>query len=637
MTVFSRTAAQQPCLSRRLRDSVDAWERIGASSHVLSWIREGVPVEFDYGPPPPYRHHSAPLEASEAVWWTKEKLRLLGSGAIEPAKHQSHVARAFLVPKKTGGYRLVINLRPLNPHCTTRSCRYEGLKVLQSIATEDAYMFSMDLQDGYHCLSIRPQDRRYVTFELEGELFQCAALPFGWCNSPYYFTKLMRVFVQHIRAPFGQVGLRVLPYLDDFLFVIDGLSAAYAGVRFVQATLSMLGLVPHPRKCLWEPTQVIEHLGFVIDTHRGLFYLPAHKVRKLAMLAKDIICRALRGKRWVPSRMLASFCGLAVSALLAIPPARFFLRELYTCMHADASWPGHVRLSKQALSDLRWWAALPPKWNGRPIWRVPTTRTLHTDASNSGWGAVLDDSQVARGFWRPAQALLHITCRELLAVRLGVESFLSLLANSHVRLGEDNTAALAAILNISSKSDALMQQLRRLWWVLDSNNVSLQAAYVPSAANPADAPSRMTDRDDYQLDPAVFAWLDSLFGPHTVDRFATSNNAQLRRFNSQFADPLTEAVDAFAQDWAGEVNWLNPPFDARLLLRVAQKIRWDRARATVIVPHWPAQPWYREFAAQAQGILHLPARHGLFRPGSTGLPAPPPRWDVTAFIIRPPD
>ena len=498
-------------------------------------------------------------------------------------------------------------------------------------------MFSMDLQDGYHCLSVRPEDRRYFTFELEGELFQCAALPFGWCNSPFYFTKLMRVFVQHLRSPFGRVGLRVLPYLDDFLFIVDGLADALAAVSYVQDTLRMLDLVPHPRKCHWEPTQVLEHLGFVIDTLRGLFYVPAAKVRKFAVLAKDLICRAVRAKRWIPRKLLASFCGVAVSALLAIPPARFFLRELYNCLHAESSWPGHVKLSKQAIDDLRWWSALPPKWNGRPIVRAPTTHTLHTDASNTGWGAVLDSSQVARGFWRPAQALLHITCRELMAVRFGVESFLPSLTNSHVMLGEDNTAALAAVVKHTAKSIALMSELRRLWWVLDTSNVFLQAVYVPSADNLADAPSRMTDRDDYQLDPAVFDWLNALFGPYTVDRFATANNAQLSRFNSRYADPLTEAVDAFTQDWSGESNWVNPPYDARLLLQVAQKIRWDRAAATVVVPHWPAQPWYREFAAQAEALLHLPARRGLFRPGVSGIPAPPPRWDVTVFVIRPPD
>ena len=69
-------------------------------------------------------------------------------------------------------------------------------------------------------------------------------------------------------------------------------------------------------------------------------------------------------------------------------------------------------------------------------------------------------------------------------------------------------AALAAVQKLATKSADLMLQLRRLWWLLDSNNMSLQAVYVPFADNLADAPSRMADRDDYQLDLGVFAWLD---------------------------------------------------------------------------------------------------------------------------------
>ena len=86
MTCFSKPASQQhPGLAQRLRDFVDAWRRIGASSHVESWIRDGVPVEFTSGPPPAFQHKSAPLDAKEAAWWAQEKCRLAGTGAIEPA------------------------------------------------------------------------------------------------------------------------------------------------------------------------------------------------------------------------------------------------------------------------------------------------------------------------------------------------------------------------------------------------------------------------------------------------------------------------------------------------------------------------------------------------------------------------
>ena len=55
----------------------------------------------------------------------------------------------------------------------------------------------------------------------------------------------------------------------------------------------------------------------------------------------------------------------------------------------------------------------------------------------------------------------------------------------------------------------------------------------------------MIDYADWQLNPIIFAELDSLWIPHTVDRFASHNNALLPRFNSRYWFPGTEAVDAF--------------------------------------------------------------------------------------------
>ena len=54
-----------------------------------------------------------------------------------------------------------------------------------------------------------------------------------------------------------------------------------------------------------------------------------------------------------------------------------------------------------------------------------------------------------------------------------------------------------------------------------------------------------------------FAHLDSIWGPHTVDRFANASNAHLPRFNSRFRVPGSE--DAFSVKWTGENNWLVPP------------------------------------------------------------------------------
>ena len=95
-------------------------------------------------------------------------------------------------------------------------------------------MVSFDLQDGYYHLAIKEEDRKYFTFCVNGECYRCVGLPFGWTASPRIFTKLMRPVVQALRSMAtptpadGWAGhrkkrrrhvLRVLPYLDGFLFI----------------------------------------------------------------------------------------------------------------------------------------------------------------------------------------------------------------------------------------------------------------------------------------------------------------------------------------------------------------------------------------------------------------------------------
>ena len=121
--------------------------------------------------------------------------RCLATGAWEvaPPDELTHISRAHLVKKKTPPgqkqkYRLVIDLRPTNAACRSRTCRYETLKALQKMAARGSWAISFDVQDAYHMISIRKDHRRYMTFALppppsdpDGppRYLRCAALPFG--------------------------------------------------------------------------------------------------------------------------------------------------------------------------------------------------------------------------------------------------------------------------------------------------------------------------------------------------------------------------------------------------------------------------------------------------------------------------
>eukprot|EP00873_Tetraselmis_striata_P017437 jgi/Tetstr1/437701/TSEL_026356.t1 len=460
-------------------------------------------------------------------------------GAWERGHCNKWVSRMFLVPKPgTNKWRLIIDLRELNKWCKTFTMSYETLKHLRHLARAGDWFVSMDLADGYYALGIREEDRDFFTVNYRGELWRLACLPMGWTCSSYCFCKLTAAFTDYLRTPLKRRdpalpptapskptrrflrntrwrGERLLPYMDDFLFLADSREAALELRVRLSTLLDRLGLLRNPNKGVWEPTQVGPHLGMIIDLKRGEFRAPEEKLIALAKAARSLLGRAASNKRWLPARQLASFAGKAQFLYLAVTPARFFLRELHCVLATRQGWGGRVRMTNQLRRDLEWWTQVPAQHNGRSMYKPVETAYLHADSSSYGWGAVLNNNSAyqARGFWYEDDRSRHITWKELRAVRHAVESFLPQLRGRRVLLHEDNTAVVAALTNLTSRSPVMMEELRKLWHLLDIHDISIRPRYIQSAANVwADRLSRELDDSDWQLNPRIFAYLQRLWG-----------------------------------------------------------------------------------------------------------------------------
>jgi hypothetical protein len=110
---------------------------------------------------------------------------------------------------------------------------------------------------------------------------------------------------------------------------------------------------------------------------------------------------------------------------------------------------------------------------------------------------------------------------------------------------EDNQVVVVVLSHLTFRSQAMMDELRKLLELINTNNISIRARYIRSAANVwADRLNHETDKDDWQLNPRVFTYLDSLWGPYSIDRFATQGNKQLLCYNACWRDPTAEAVDS---------------------------------------------------------------------------------------------
>ena len=136
----------------------------------------------------------------------------------------------------------------------------------------------------------------------------------------------------------------------------------------------------------------------------------------------------------------------------------------------------------------------------------------------------------------------------------------------------------------------------------------------------ADYVSKLADVDDWYLNPNVFSWLDGIWGPHSVDRFANSANTQLPRFNSRFWSWGTKAVDAFTCDWSNENSWIClPPL---MITRILRHMQNCRAVGTMVVPEWKSAPFWPVLCPNGSGFaefvvdcLTLPNKPDLFLSG----------------------
>jgi len=200
-----------------------------------------------------------------------------------------------------------------------------------------------------------------------------------------------------------------------------------------------------------------------------------------------------------------------------------------------------------------------------------------------------------------------------------------------LRLRVDSRVAMHVVNSFTSRSAALMTELRKLHKVVQLLGVTLEAFWLASVAKVwADALSRQNDSDDWRLHPKYYSRLDEMYGVHTVDRFASALNTHCPRFNSRHHFPGTEAVDAFSVSWAGSDNsWVNPPFAQAS--RVVDKIVAEGANATVLLPVWTAHSWWARAVERANEAWLLPEVAGVFSSGHSRRPAPHPTWRLAVF------
>jgi len=301
--------------------------------------------------------------------------------------------RTVVEGKKVG---LVIDLRHVNEYLVKPKFKYEDLRSLSQVVEERYWFFTWDLKSGYHHVDIAPDHHQYLGFSWEYEngvrrYFTFSVLPFGLSTACFCFTKLLRPLVKRWRS----VGHLSFIYLDDVFCALPDKVSAQAASILQRKELCASGLLCNEEKCNWEPCQIGEWLGFLINTLSMKFSIPERKVSKLKAILQSAFSDG-----YCSYRFLAKIAGTVMScALAAGPMSRLLTRQMYLAIETRRSWDSVVYFSPGLREELQFWYTNIDCFNGYRINPAVTCCTvIFTDASESGFGgycATIDGSAVS--------------------------------------------------------------------------------------------------------------------------------------------------------------------------------------------------------------------------------------------------
>ena len=597
----------------RLKQFLPHWEKITSDEEVLQIIR-GCTIEFVNNTVPIQTGNirESHFNAEKQLIVSQEIKKLLDKQVLEIVESEEgeFISTIFLLPKKNGSFRMILNLKEFNEHVEYYHFKMETFEKALKMISGGSFLASIDIKDAYYCVAVHEDYRKYLRFLWRGQLLQFTCVPNGLSCAPRKYTKMMKPVYALLRTK----GHSISGFIDDSLIVADSETELQQSVDDTLSIFESLGLVINREKSVLSPNTRLKYLGYEIDTIKMLVTLPqdkvstvVHQVHELLHTNKDTI----RNVAKVIGSLIACFPAVEYGPL----HYRVLEKEKINALKLNkGDYDSLMIVSAEMQRELTWWKNnLHTQF--RRIVKPNPNLILTTDASLDGWGSVCETERTG-GRWAEVEQQFHINYLELLGAYLAIQAYADKIQHIdkplHVQIRMDNTTAISYINNMGGKEPQLNTLACRVWnWCIE-NDLWVSATHIPGVENTvADYESRhFNDRGEWSLDSQVFQKIEAIFGKLEIDLFASRINTKCSKYVAWRRDPQAVFIDAFSRSWTDLYSYIFPPFS--LIDRVLQKIRMEEASAVVIVPLWPTQPWFATF-------LNLLDRHPIALPMSAKL------------------
>lgn len=463
---------------------------------------------------------------------------LLSDGLIEPSNSPWR-APVLMVQKKpdpdgTVNYRMCIDFRALNQ--ATKIDRYPIPRiddVLDSLGGNRLFT-TLDLASGYWQIPVNESDRPKTSFSTGTGSYQWKVLPFGLCNAPSTFQRLM----ESILRPNGMHKFTRV-YIDDIIIYSPNFTTHLKHLSKVLNRLIFHGLKCRGIKCKFAQTSV-KYLGHIISGE-GIRADP----QKTAAVAS-----------FKPPQNLAqlrTYLGLTGYYRRFCPNYAQKAAPLYHLTKKDVpfEWTSDCQEAFDKLQAML---------TSEPLLALPNFAlpfAVQCDASTHAMGAILsqnDEHGIAHpiaytsALFNTAQRNYTVTEKECLSIIHAITQFRVYLYGARFRILSDHRP-LKWLLSSKSASARLSR------WALKLQDYSIEGIeYIPGKENAnADALSR------YYLVTA-----DKLLRSDTTVRPDTIGEAQIH-------DPVTGPLIRWFQD---QTLPDNPPNDFRTMFADRDNFLW---------------------------------------------------------------
>ncbi|UYV72451.1 hypothetical protein LAZ67_9003197 [Cordylochernes scorpioides] len=360
----------------------------------------------------PYR-----VSPSERKIIQEEVDKMMDIGVVQPSE-SPWASPVVLVRKRDGSVRFCVDYRGLNK--VTKKDVYPLPRVDDALdCLKGAKIYStMDLKSGYWQISVDEADREKTAFITPDGLFEFKVMPFGLCNAPATFERMMDGLLKGLRWTI------CLCYLDDVVVFADNFSDHLTRIEAVLNCFKKVGLRLNPSKCSFGASK-IKILGHQVDQN-GI-RPDEEKIKAITEFPAPNNLQQVR-----------SFLGLSSYY-------RRFIRN-----YADIARPLNALLSKG--TKFEWNTAQEEAFRKLKIaltskpalghFDDDASTELHTDASGYGIGAVLAQKQgsdekviayASRTLLR-AEQNYSTTERECLAIIWAIGKFRPYLFGRHFRV-----------------------------------------------------------------------------------------------------------------------------------------------------------------------------------------------------------